>query len=87
MTHPIYSYSGLRLYKLEDGAYSIDRLGEEYGIIEKTGTGYAAYLPSVWAQYDTQAERLKCADLTGTTLKGTFRAWVDSSYGTAYKQK
>ena len=91
MAHPTYTYKGFKLYKVNDGLYSIDHLNETYAYLEKApeshGGGYFSMTPIVQSGYSELSQRLARGEYAGKSAKYAFRNWVNENYGSAYAYK
>lgn len=91
MARPTYTYKGFKLYSIQDGLYSIDRLEDTYAYLEKApeshGGGYHALTPVVQAEYVELSQRLARGEYAGKSARVAFHNWVDENYGNAYARK
>ena len=91
MARPTYTYKGFKLYNIQAGLYSIDRLEDTYAYLEKApashGGGYYALTPTAQSEYSEQSQRLARGERVGWNARDAFHNWVDKNYGNTYARK
>lgn len=91
MSRPTYTYKGFKLYNIQDGLYSIDRLDDTYAYLEKVPKsrdgGYYALTHTVQGKYAQLSQRLARGEYAGKSAREAFHNWVDDNYGNAYAHK